>query len=64
MKATPSKEEIKEMLKWLNRNEQQLQQYGHQYVAYNANGIIAHGENSIYSLVRSRFHWLYCHSTH
>lgn len=79
MKATPSKQEIKEMLKWLNRNDQQLRRYGHEYIAYNANGIIAHGENlrqvlqlaedredifSIYSLVRSRFHWIYCHSTH
>ena len=45
MKATPSKQEIKEMLQWLNRNEQQIRQYGHQYVAYNAKGIIAHGEN-------------------
>jgi len=44
-----------------------------------ANGIIAHGENlpqvmqlaedsgdifSIYSLVRSRFHWIYCNVTY
>ncbi|MBC6473131.1 MAG: retropepsin-like domain-containing protein [Hormoscilla sp. GM102CHS1] len=43
MNAT--KQEIKEMLKWLNRNEQQIQQYAHEYVAYNANGIIVHGEN-------------------
>lgn len=35
-----------EMLKWLNRNRRILiEQYCHQYVAYNANGIIAHGEN-------------------
>ena len=33
------------MLKWLNRNEQQIQQYAHEYVAYNAKGIICHGEN-------------------
>ncbi len=33
------------MLKWLNRNEQLIQQYAHEYVAYNANGIIVHGEN-------------------
>lgn len=35
-----------EMLKWLNRNRRLLiEQYRYQYVAYNANGIIAHGEN-------------------
>ena len=45
MKATASKEEIKEMLKWLNCNDRQIQEYAHEYVAYNANGIIARGEN-------------------
>jgi hypothetical protein len=32
------------MLKWLNQNRRQLNQYAHQYVAYNAGGIIAHGD--------------------
>ncbi len=46
MSRTPSREESREMLKWLNRNRQQIQKdYAHQYVAYNANGIIAHSEN-------------------
>jgi hypothetical protein len=45
MIITPSPEESREMLKWLNRNRQQLKQYAHQYIAYNANGIIAHSEN-------------------
>jgi hypothetical protein len=45
MNQTPAKNESREMLKWLNRNRQQLQQYAHQYVAYNANGIIANSEN-------------------
>ena len=46
MNITPSPEESREMLKWLNRNRQQLQKdYAHQYVAYNAKGIIAHSEN-------------------
>jgi hypothetical protein len=45
MNRNPSKEESKAMLKWLNQNRQQLRQYAHQYVAYNANGIITHGEN-------------------
>ena len=46
MNRTPSPEESREMLKWLNRNRQQLQKdYAHQYVAYNANGIIAYSEN-------------------
>ena len=45
MSRTPSPEESREMLKWLNQNRQQLQKdYAHQYVAYNANGIIAHSE--------------------
>ncbi|MBP0019808.1 MAG: retropepsin-like domain-containing protein [Cyanobacteria bacterium SBLK] len=29
------------MLKWLNRNLRDLQQYAHQYVAYNGDGVIA-----------------------
>ncbi len=40
MTRTPSKEESREMLKWLNRNRHQLKPYAHQYMAYNANGII------------------------
>jgi hypothetical protein len=43
---TFSKEESREMLKWLNRNRQMLLDlYKNQYVAYNANGLIAHSEN-------------------
>jgi hypothetical protein len=45
MNRNPSQEETKAMLKWLNQNRQQLRQYAHQYVAYNANGIITNGEN-------------------
>ncbi|MFE1745639.1 DUF5678 domain-containing protein [Coleofasciculus sp. H7-2] len=45
MSRTPSSDESREMLKWLNRNRQQLKNYDHQYIAYNAKGIIAHGEN-------------------
>lgn len=45
MSKTPSPEESREMLRWLNRNRRQLKDYAHQYVAYNANGIIAHSEN-------------------
>jgi hypothetical protein len=45
MNKTPAKNESLEMLKWLNRNRQHLQQYAHQYIAYNANGIIANSEN-------------------
>ncbi len=45
MKRYPSQEETKAMLKWLNHNRQQLRQYAHQYVAYNQNGIITHGDN-------------------
>ena len=41
MNITPSQSESRAMLKWLNSNRQQLKQYAHQYVAYNANGIIA-----------------------
>lgn len=33
------------MLTWLNRNRQQLKLYAHQYIAYNAKGVIAHSEN-------------------
>ncbi|MCC5650303.1 DUF5678 domain-containing protein [Nostoc sp. FACHB-888] len=41
-----SKKERDEILKWLNRNRQMLLDlYKNQYVAYNANGIIAHSEN-------------------
>jgi Family of unknown function (DUF5678)/Aspartyl protease len=46
MNTTPSKSETDEMLKWLNQNRQMLLDlYKNQYVAYNANGIIAHSEN-------------------
>jgi hypothetical protein len=45
MNKTPVKNESREMLKWLNRNRQHLQQYAHQYIAYNANGIITNSEN-------------------
>lgn len=46
MNATPSKSETDEILKWLNKNRQMLLDlYKNQYVAYNANGIIAHSEN-------------------
>jgi hypothetical protein len=45
MSRTPSPEESRAMLKWLNHNRRQLQKYAHQYVVYNANGIIAHSEN-------------------
>jgi hypothetical protein len=45
MSTTPSQTESRAMLKWLNRNHQQLKKYAHQYVAYNANGIIANSEN-------------------
>lgn len=44
MSRNPTQDETKAMLKWLNQNRQQLRQYAHQYVAYNANGIITHGE--------------------
>ncbi|MDJ0536531.1 MAG: DUF5678 domain-containing protein [Xenococcaceae cyanobacterium MO_207.B15] len=34
------------MLQWLNRNRRRLlDSYKNQYVAYNANGLIAHSEN-------------------
>lgn len=46
MNTTPSKRETDEILKWLNRNRQMLLDlYKNQYIAYNANGIIAHSEN-------------------
>jgi hypothetical protein len=44
MSRTPSKEESRQMLKWLNQNRRQLNQYAHQFIAYNASGIIAHGD--------------------
>jgi hypothetical protein len=41
-----SKEKQDAMLRWLNRNRQQLLSlYKNQYVAYNAKGMIAHSEN-------------------
>ncbi|MBD1923353.1 retropepsin-like domain-containing protein [Microcoleus sp. FACHB-831] len=46
MNKTPSPEESREMLKWLNRNRRLLLDlYRNQYVAYNANALIAHSEN-------------------
>lgn len=46
MSRTPSLEESREMLKWLNRNRSMLlDYYKNQYVAYNANKLIAHSEN-------------------
>lgn len=46
MSKTPSQNESREMLKWLNHNRQMLLDlYKNQYVAYNANGLIAHSEN-------------------
>lgn len=45
MNKTPSQNERREMLQWLNRNRQHLKQYAHQYVAYNAKGTIANSEN-------------------
>ncbi|MBW4626090.1 MAG: hypothetical protein KME49_11445 [Brasilonema octagenarum HA4186-MV1] len=46
MSQAPSQNESREMLKWLNHNRQMLLDlYRNQYVAYNANGLIAHSEN-------------------
>ena len=46
MSQTPSYNESREMLKWLNHNRQMLLDlYRNQYVAYNASGLIAHSEN-------------------
>lgn len=46
MIGTPSPEESREMLKWLNRNRWMLlDRYKNQYVAYNAERLIAHSEN-------------------
>ncbi|MCW5313795.1 hypothetical protein GTQ43_08240 [Nostoc sp. KVJ3] len=46
MNKTPSPDESQQMLKWLNQNRQMLLDlYKNQYVAYNPNGLIAHGEN-------------------
>ncbi|NMG18548.1 retropepsin-like domain-containing protein [Brasilonema bromeliae] len=46
MSQSPSQNESREMLKWLNHNRQMLLDlYRNQYVAYNANGLIAHSEN-------------------
>ncbi|MEH2468319.1 DUF5678 domain-containing protein [Nostoc sp.] len=46
MNKTPSADESQQMLKWLNQNRQMLLDlYKNQYVAYNANGLIAHSEN-------------------
>ncbi|MEH2339957.1 retropepsin-like domain-containing protein [Nostoc sp.] len=46
MNKTPSGDESQQMLKWLNQNRQMLLDlYKNQYIAYNANGLIAHSEN-------------------
>ncbi|MGH8001769.1 MAG: retropepsin-like domain-containing protein [Brasilonema sp.] len=46
MSQAPSQNESREMLKWLNHNRQMLLDlYRNQYIAYNANGLIAHSEN-------------------
>lgn len=46
MNTKASLEESRQMLKWLNCNRQMLLDlYRNQYVAYNANGLIAHGDN-------------------
>jgi len=46
MSKTPSQNESREMLIWLNQNRQMLLDlYKNQYIAYNANGLIAHSEN-------------------
>lgn len=43
MNKTPSPYESQQMLKWLNQNRQMLLDlYKNQYIAYNANGLIAH----------------------
>ncbi|GAB1537626.1 hypothetical protein NUACC21_02750 [Scytonema sp. NUACC21] len=46
MSETFSQNESRQMLKWLNQNRQMLLDlYRNQYIAYNANGLIAHSEN-------------------
>jgi hypothetical protein len=46
MKIALFKQESREMLKWLNQNRRMLLDlYRNQYVAYNANRLIAHSEN-------------------
>ncbi len=46
MNTTLSQNESREILKWLNRNRRMLLDlYRNQYVAYNANRLIAHSEN-------------------
>ena len=46
MNTTLSQNESREMLKWLNNNRRMLLDlYRNQYVAYNANRLIAHSEN-------------------
>ena len=46
MNTTLSQNESREMLKWLNHNRRMLLDlYRNQYVAYNANRLIAHSEN-------------------
>lgn len=46
MSRIPSPEESQQMLKWLNLNRKiLLDLYRNQYIAYNANGLIAHSEN-------------------
>jgi hypothetical protein len=46
MSKTFSQDESRQMLKWLNQNRQMLLDlYRNQYIAYNANDLIAHSES-------------------
>ncbi len=46
MSHSPSKEQAEKIIKWLNTNRQMvLDLYKNQYIAYNEEGIISHGEN-------------------
>lgn len=46
MSTTPSPSESREMLKWLTRNRRTLLDlYRNQYIAHNAERLIAHSEN-------------------
>lgn len=46
MSNSISQEQAQAILKWLNQNRESiLDLYKDQYIAYNENGIVAHGEN-------------------
>ncbi|MEA5534450.1 retropepsin-like domain-containing protein [Crocosphaera sp. XPORK-15E] len=46
MSNSPSKEQAEKIIKWLNTNRHMvLDLYKNQYIAYNEEGIISHGEN-------------------